>query len=70
MFIALRRINTIFVYLYDIIILKKVVIPKIAFAVILMTLGTIISIFYDLTADYLGYLFVIGNNILDTLKYQ
>ena len=69
MFIALRRLNTVFIYLYDVLILMKSIQLNVALSVILMAIGTLIAGANDLNADYIGYLFVIFNNLLTTLQY-
>ena len=69
-FIQLRKLTTVAVYSYDILILRKPLNYKICISVLIMTSGTLVAAYNDMAFDLLGYLFVIANNMLSTLYYQ
>jgi hypothetical protein len=69
MFFALRRLAIPFIVGYSVI-LRRPVSSSDGITVAFITVGAIVAAFNDLTADYLGYMFVIMNNILTSLYFN
>ena len=70
MFLILRKFLTVLNYLFDLFVNKKTLPSYFTSSIILITLGTLLTGFDDLTADYLGYFIVFVNNTLSLLYGQ
>lgn len=70
MFLCIRRLCVLFVYLSDTLILKKSSRPVEVVCVGLICLGALVAGSNDLNADILGYCLVMLNNILTTFQLQ
>jgi len=69
MFFCLRRLCTVFIYSYDIFVLKQPVIMLELVSIGFICSGTIIAGLNDLTFDITGYVLVMLNNMLTTINF-
>lgn len=70
MFLCIRRLCVLFVFLSDALVLKKPTRPIEIMCVGLICSGALVAGLNDLTADPVGYCLVLLNNILTTLQLQ
>ena len=70
MFLCIRRLCILFIFLSDVLILKKPVKPIEYLCVALISTGSLVAGSNDLTADYYGYAIVMLNNVLTTVVLQ
>jgi solute carrier family 35 protein len=70
MFLALRRLATLFLYSIDVLIMKKPIIAAEVIGVSLIALGAIVAGANDLNADGLGYFLVFLNNIITSFSFH
>ena len=67
MYLTLRKLVLVMIYLYDIIIDKKKISNFTSTCIVLVTFGTILAGIEDFSSDYLGYLIVLIYNSLTVL---
>jgi drug/metabolite transporter (DMT)-like permease len=67
MFLTLRKLVLVMIYLYDIMIGKKKLSCFTSTCVLVVTLGTVMAGVEDFSADYIGYIIVIVYNALTVL---
>jgi solute carrier family 35 protein len=67
MYLTLRKLVLVMIYLYDLIIDKKKISNFVTVCIILVTFGTVLAGVEDFTTDYLGYFIVIVYNSLTVL---
>ena len=67
MYLTLRKLVLVMIYLYDLIIDKKKISNFVNVCIILVTFGTVLAGVEDFTTDYLGYFIVIVYNSLTVL---
>ena len=70
MYLVLRKCLTVMSFFYDILINKKMPSKHLTFSVTMITIGTLITGYNDITADYFGYCVVLFNNILSLFYAQ
>lgn len=70
MFLILRKFLTVMNYLFDLFINKKTLPSYFTMSVVLITVGTVLTGYDDLTADAVGYIVVFVNNTLSLLYGQ
>jgi hypothetical protein len=69
LFLCVRRVTTVCVLVTEYLMLGKVASNKILSAVGLIMLGTVLAGYETLSANFVGYAFVMGNNILTAMLY-
>ena len=67
MYLTLRKLVLVMIYLYDVIIVKKNISNFTSICIILVTFGSILAGIEDFSNDYLGYLIVLIYNSLTVL---
>jgi len=69
MFLCVRRVTTVCVLVTEYFMLKKMAGNNVLGAVSVIMLGTIMAGYQSLSANFFGYAFVMGNNILTAVLY-
>ena len=69
-FLAFRRLTTLFIFTSDVFVLRKKVAHIESIGVLCITIGAVLAGLNDLNADLIGYGFIILNNLTTTVHFN